>query len=164
MSDEEEHSESEFYYPDEYEFLDNCDLTETNRWRSITLKIWKLLMQKLKQASPKARVPYNKKLTNRACSGCTAGYWSSRWRQYGPSEGLYSPVRPLRSVSKEKVLKKCQYLEIFLLTLSAYFFQFKWQAIIRPRYLIWAICSTGLPEILKLIFCFSLWGVGGLQN
>ena len=31
MSDEEEHSESEFYYPDEYEFLDNCELTETNR-------------------------------------------------------------------------------------------------------------------------------------
>ena len=30
MSDDEEHSESEFYYPDEYEFLDNGDLTETN--------------------------------------------------------------------------------------------------------------------------------------
>ena len=30
MSNEEEHSESEFYYPDEYEFLDKGDLTETN--------------------------------------------------------------------------------------------------------------------------------------
>ena len=28
MSDEEEHSKSEFYYPDEYEFQDNNDLTE----------------------------------------------------------------------------------------------------------------------------------------
>ena len=33
MSNEEEHSESEFYYPDEYEFLDNGDLTETNNER-----------------------------------------------------------------------------------------------------------------------------------
>jgi len=33
MSDEEEHSESEFYYPDELEFLDNSDLTETNHER-----------------------------------------------------------------------------------------------------------------------------------
>ena len=30
MSDAEEHSESEFYYPDELEFQDNSDLTETN--------------------------------------------------------------------------------------------------------------------------------------
>ena len=33
MSDEEEHSESEFYYPDELEFQDNSDLTETNNER-----------------------------------------------------------------------------------------------------------------------------------
>ena len=33
MSNEEEHSESEFYYPDEYKFLDNGDLTETNNER-----------------------------------------------------------------------------------------------------------------------------------
>ena len=33
MSDEEDHSESEFYYPDEFEFLDNGDLTETNNER-----------------------------------------------------------------------------------------------------------------------------------
>ena len=33
MSNEEEHSESEFYYPDEFEFLDNGDLTETNNER-----------------------------------------------------------------------------------------------------------------------------------
>ena len=30
MSDKEEHSESEFYYPDELELQDNSDLTETN--------------------------------------------------------------------------------------------------------------------------------------
>ena len=33
MSDKEEHSESEFYYPDELEFQDNSDLTETNNER-----------------------------------------------------------------------------------------------------------------------------------
>ena len=33
MSDEEENSESEFYYPNEYEFLDNGNLTETNNER-----------------------------------------------------------------------------------------------------------------------------------
>ena len=33
MSNEEEHSESEFHYPDEYEFLDDGDLTETNNER-----------------------------------------------------------------------------------------------------------------------------------
>ena len=33
MSDEEEYSESEFYYPNEYEFLDKGDLTETNNER-----------------------------------------------------------------------------------------------------------------------------------
>ena len=33
MSDEEEHSESEFYYPDELEFQDNSDLTEANNER-----------------------------------------------------------------------------------------------------------------------------------
>ena len=30
MSDEEEHSESQFYYPDGFEFQDNSDLTKTN--------------------------------------------------------------------------------------------------------------------------------------
>ena len=33
MSDKEEHSESDFYYPDELEFQDNSDLTETNNER-----------------------------------------------------------------------------------------------------------------------------------
>ena len=41
------------------------------------------------------RVPYNKLLTNRACSGRTGEYWSS---------GQYSSVRPSRSVSKRLVL------------------------------------------------------------
>ena len=31
MSDEEKHSESGFCYPDELEFQDNSDLTETNK-------------------------------------------------------------------------------------------------------------------------------------
>ena len=30
-------------------------------------------------------------------------------------------------------------------------FQFKLQSIIRPRYLTYVVCSTGLPEIFKLI-------------
>ena len=33
MSEEEEHSESEFYYPDKLEFQDNIDLTDTNNKR-----------------------------------------------------------------------------------------------------------------------------------
>ena len=33
MSDEEEHSECEFYYPDQLEFQNNSDLTETNNER-----------------------------------------------------------------------------------------------------------------------------------
>ena len=33
MSEEEEHSYSEFYYPDELEFQSNSDLTETNNER-----------------------------------------------------------------------------------------------------------------------------------
>ena len=33
MTDEAEHFESEFYYPDELEFQDNSDLTETNNER-----------------------------------------------------------------------------------------------------------------------------------
>ena len=32
-------------------------------------------MEKLKQASPKARMPYNKQLTNCACSGRTGEFW-----------------------------------------------------------------------------------------
>jgi len=35
MIDEEEHSESESYYPDELEFQDNSDLTETNYVRVV---------------------------------------------------------------------------------------------------------------------------------
>ena len=38
MSDEEEHSESEFYYLDELEFQGNRDLTETNN-EFVPLKI-----------------------------------------------------------------------------------------------------------------------------
>ena len=41
------------------------------------------------------RVPYNKLLTNRACSDRTGEYWPS---------GQYSPVRPSRSVSKRLLI------------------------------------------------------------
>ena len=63
-------------------------------------KIEKLKDKKLKRLiAPEVhftirnRVPYNKQLTNRACSGRTA-----------TTEGQYSPVRPSRSVSKRLIL------------------------------------------------------------
>ena len=58
------------------------------------------------------RVPYNKLLTNRACSGLTGEYWPSfvfvRTSLHSvrtvTTSGQYSPVRPSRSVSKRLVL------------------------------------------------------------
>ena len=58
------------------------------------------------------RVPYNKLLTNRACSGCTGEYWPSvvfvrtslRSVRTVTTSGQYSPVRPSRSVSKRLVI------------------------------------------------------------
>ena len=51
------------------------------------------------------RVPYNKQLTNRACSGRTGKYW--------PPSGQYFPVRPSRSVSKRLVFRHLYlYLDI----------------------------------------------------
>ena len=58
------------------------------------------------------RVPYNKLLTNRACSGCTGEYWPSvvfvwtslRSLRTVTTSGQYSPVRPSRSVSKRLLL------------------------------------------------------------
>ena len=54
------------------------------------------------------RVPYNKLLTNRACSGRTGEYWASVvfvWTSLRSvctvtTSGQYSPVQPSRSVSK----------------------------------------------------------------
>ena len=54
------------------------------------------------------RVPYNKQLTNGACSGLTWEYWPSvvfvrtllRAVRTVTTLGQYSPVRPSRSVSK----------------------------------------------------------------
>ena len=54
------------------------------------------------------RVPYNKELTNRACSGRTREYWpevvavrtSLRYVSTPTTSCQYSPVRPSRSVSK----------------------------------------------------------------
>ena len=60
------------------------------------------------------RVPYNKLLTNRACSGRTGEYWPSvvfvrtslRSVRTVTTSGQYSPVRPSRSVSKRLVIIK----------------------------------------------------------
>ena len=56
-------------------------------------------------------VPYNKLLTNRACSGRTGEYWPSvvfvrpllRSVRTVTTSGQYSPVRPSRSVSKRLI-------------------------------------------------------------
>ena len=48
------------------------------------------------------RVPYNKLLTNRACSGRTREYWPSVVSV--TTSGQYSPVRPSHSVSKRLLL------------------------------------------------------------
>ena len=64
------------------------------------------------------RVPYNKLLTNRACLGRTGEYWSSfvfvgtslRLVRTVTTSGQYSPVRPLRSVSKRLLLTVYMYL------------------------------------------------------
>ena len=58
------------------------------------------------------RVPYNKKLTNLACSGRTGEYWPSVVAvrtslcsvRTATTSGQYSPVQSLRSVSKRLVL------------------------------------------------------------
>ena len=61
----------------------------------------------------KNRVPYNKLLTNLACSSRTGEYWPSvvfvRTSlcsvRTATTSGQYSPVRPLRSVSKRLILR-----------------------------------------------------------
>ena len=58
------------------------------------------------------RVPYNKLLTNLACSSRTGEYWPSvvfvrtslRSVRTATTSGQYSPVRPSRSVSKRLIL------------------------------------------------------------
>ena len=58
------------------------------------------------------RVPYNKLLTNLACSSRTGEYWPSvvfvrtslRSVRTATTSGQYSPVRPSRSVSKRLLL------------------------------------------------------------
>ena len=58
------------------------------------------------------RVPYNKLLTNRACSGQTGEYWPSvvfvrtslRSVRTVTTSSQYSPVRPSRSVSKRLLI------------------------------------------------------------
>ena len=59
------------------------------------------------------RVPYNKLLTNLACSSRTGEYWPSVVFlrislcsvRTATTSGQYSPVRPLRSVSKRLILR-----------------------------------------------------------
>ena len=61
----------------------------------------------------RSRVPYNKLLTNLACSSRTGEYWPSvvfvrtslRSVRTATTSGQYSPVRPSRSVSKRLVLR-----------------------------------------------------------
>ena len=87
MGEEDEHSPSEFYYPEVLETFD----AETE--------------------TPKARMPHNKQLTNRACWGHTGEYWSSvvairtslRAVRTAITSGQYSPVRPSRSFSKRLI-------------------------------------------------------------
>ena len=58
------------------------------------------------------RVPYNKLLTNLACSSHTGEYWPSvvfvqtslRSVRTATTSGQYSPVRPTRSVSKRLII------------------------------------------------------------
>ena len=62
------------------------------------------------------RVPYNKLLTNLACSSRTGKYWPSvvfvrtslRSVRTTTTSGQYSPVRPSRSVSKT-LIKSCDF-------------------------------------------------------
>ena len=66
------------------------------------------------------RVPYNKLLTKRACSGLTGEYWPSvvfvrtslRSIRTVTTSGQYSPVRPSRSLSKRLVLGKIPKLPV----------------------------------------------------
>ena len=75
------------------------------------------------------RVPYNKLLTNRACSSRTGEYWPSvvfvrtslRSVRTVTTSGQYSPVRPSRSVSKRLVLSKISSRKIFLAWLNPRF-------------------------------------------
>ena len=66
--------------------------------------------------SLKKTVPYNKLLTNLACSSRTVEYWPSvvfvrtslRSVRTATTSGQYSPVRPSHSVSKRLVLHLCR--------------------------------------------------------
>ena len=81
-----------------------------------------------------SRVPYNKLLTNLACSSRIGEYWPSvvfvRTSRCSvrtvTTSGQYSPVRPSRSVSKRLVLRwkssklKCKNIDYFSLTIFIY--------------------------------------------
>ena len=76
------------------------------------------------------RVPYNKLLTNLACSSRTGEYWLSvifvrtslRSVRTATTSGQYSPVRPSRSVSKRLISKAgilyCLVTLVFVLSFS----------------------------------------------
>ena len=74
-------------------------------------------------------MPYNKPLTNRACSGRTGEYWPSvvavrtslRSVRTATTEGQYSPVRPSRSVSKRLILLGQNFSCFDFLSLEMYF-------------------------------------------
>ena len=74
-------------------------------------------------------VPYNKLLTNRACSGRTGEYWPSvvfvrtslRSVHTVMTSGQYSPVRPSRSVSKRLLLPQLLSFILYPVHRSFYF-------------------------------------------
>ena len=75
MDEEDEHSPSEFYSPED---MGTCKPPEVH----FTIR---------------NRVPYNKQLTNRACSGRSGEYWPSVVAvevRTATTEGQYSPLRP----------------------------------------------------------------------
>ena len=84
------------------------------------------------------RVPYNKLLTNRACSGRTGEYWPEVVKvrtersevRTKTTEGQYTPVRPSRSVSKR--------LLFFLLLIA------------RGR--VWASFNSILAPLFSIVF------------
>ena len=69
------------------------------------------------------RVPYNKLLTNLACSSRTGEYWPSvvfvrtslRSVRTATTSGQYSPVRPSRSVSKRLIFSSQMETIVFII-------------------------------------------------
>ena len=107
-NDEEyEHLPSEFYYPEE-RLDENSNETGVEASRTTEVDLNEITRS---VSSPKKTMPYNKLLTNRACSSRTGEYWPSvvfvrtslRSVRTATTSGQYSPVQPSRSVSNRLV-------------------------------------------------------------